>query len=110
MTRQIAVFSTVVAVAGGGVAWLAWAASRPIGFDGDVGLKSLGDFDLPPDATDAAIPPLLRNLDGRAVALEGFVYAPNSATNNRVADFQVVYDTVNGSHGPPRFSSGCSPR
>jgi hypothetical protein len=65
-----------------------------------VDLKQLGEFqfdDLTGTIND--IPPRFRDLDGRQIALEGFIF-PLTAESNKIRDFQFVYNVQ--SHSPPR--------
>ena len=68
----------------------------------DVDLKSLGNFKFNDETgTIADIPPEYRELDGKKVALEGFMYAGNDA-GDHVNHFQFVYN-INKCcfNGPP---------
>ena len=69
----------------------------------EVDLKSLGNF--PFDDTNGTvndIPTIWRKLDGKRVALEGFMFAPDSAGDN-ISSFQFVYNITKCCfNGPPR--------
>ena len=59
----------------------------------DVDLKALGNFRFNDQTgTLADVPPEYRLLDGKNVALEGFVYAGRYAGPDNVHRFQFVYD------------------
>jgi len=68
-----------------------------------VDLKALGNF--PFDETNGTIkdvPPVYRDLDGKKVQLEGFMYAGNSASDELSA-FQFVYNISKCCfNGPPK--------
>jgi hypothetical protein len=80
-------------------------ASRNHGIsrDGLVDLKALGNF--PFDETNGTIndvPPVYRALDGKRVALDGFMYAGNGA-GDEVSAFQFVYNIAKCCfNGPPK--------
>ncbi len=68
-----------------------------------VDLKSMGNFGF--DGTKGTIeniPAQFRQLDGKQVALEGFMYSPNGA-GDHIAQFQFVYNVSKCCfNGPPR--------
>lgn len=68
----------------------------------EVDLKSLGNFPLDGNnGTLNDIPSRWRELDGKRVMLEGFMYAPNAA-GYQVNDFQFVYNISKCCfNGPP---------
>jgi hypothetical protein len=68
----------------------------------EVDLKSLGNFPLDgSNGTVNDIPSRWRDLDGKRVLLEGFMYAPNAA-GYQVNDFQFVYNISKCCfNGPP---------
>ncbi len=68
-----------------------------------VDLKALGNFPFNENTgTLADVPKQYRDLDGKQVSLEGFVYAPNSASD-RVNQFQFVYNVTKCCFaGPPQ--------
>ncbi len=69
----------------------------------DVDLKSLGYFLFDGrSGVDADIPARWRKLDGKRVALQGFMYDPKSA-GPKTQCFELVYDLIThtGIHGPP---------
>jgi len=67
-----------------------------------VDLKALGNFPLDgANGTMTDIPSRWRGLDGKRVVLEGFMYAPNAASD-QVNDFQFVYSITKCCfNGPP---------
>jgi hypothetical protein len=68
----------------------------------EVDLKSLGNFPLDGDnGTINDIPARWKELDGKRVLLEGFMYAPNTAGGD-VDNFQFVYNITKCCfNGPP---------
>jgi len=68
----------------------------------EVDLKSLGNFPLDgSNGTLNDIPSRWRDLDGKRVLLEGFMYAPNAA-GDTVRNFQFVYNITKCCfNGPP---------
>jgi len=68
-----------------------------------VDLKALGNFPFDDvNGTVNDIPPVYRKLDGQRVALDGFMYAGNSA-GDEVSAFQFVYNITKCCfNGPPR--------
>jgi hypothetical protein len=102
----MAVVTTLAVAAVAFIGWTVWAVHRwPFGtaLDGHaaIDLKAMGNFELPDAATDAAIPRRFRDLDGKPVALEGYMYAPNSS-DDRVAAFQFVYNVTGEHRSPPK--------
>src|SRR5437763_2495423 len=82
------------------------ARSHGISRQGDlqvVDLKALGNFPFDEsNSTIKDIPPVYRELDGKRVALDGFMYAGNSA-GDEVSAFQFVYNITKCCfNGPPR--------
>ena len=78
------------------------AARRPACQEAD--LKSLGYFPFDQqDGRDADVPAKSRALDGRRVAVEGFMFMPQPAGAG-VGDVQIVYNVYGsrGPHGPPQ--------
>lgn len=66
-----------------------------------VDLKALGNFPFNDQTgTVADIPKQFRDLDGKQVTLEGFVYNPNAASD-RVNQFQFVYNIAKCCFGGP---------
>ena len=67
-----------------------------------VDLKSLGNFPLDgSNGTISDVPAKFRDLDGKRVVLEGFMYTPNAATP-QVNNFQFVYSITKCCfNGPP---------
>jgi hypothetical protein len=68
-----------------------------------VDLKALGNFPFNENTgTLADVPEKFRQLDGKQVTLEGFVYAPNSASDD-INSFQFVYNVTKCCFsGPPQ--------
>ena len=105
--RMIAVTAVVLFLVGYPVyQYVAASWSQGVVKHGDVfavDLKSLGNF--PFDDTNGTvndIPAKWRELDGKKVALEGFMFAPDSAGDN-ISSFQFVYNITKCCfNGPPR--------
>jgi hypothetical protein len=78
--------------------------SHGIERDGDllrVDLKTLGNFSFnDTTGTIENIPPDFRKLDGKRVALEGFIWAPTGA-GEKVNSFQFVYNIAKCCFGGP---------
>jgi len=100
---------TIVIVFGVLVGWPVYSflkvqMTHGIERDGDlfrVDLKSLGNFPFNDMAgTVENIPPDFRKLDGKKVALEGFIYAGNGA-GDKVNAFQFVYNIQKCCFGGP---------
>jgi hypothetical protein len=68
-----------------------------------VDLKALGNFPFDEvNSTIKDVPPIYRQLDGQRVALDGFMYAGNSASDE-VSAFQFVYNITKCCfNGPPK--------
>jgi hypothetical protein len=68
-----------------------------------VDLKALGNFPFDEsNSTIKDVPPVYRDLDGKRVALDGFMYAGNSA-GDTVDAFQFVYNITKCCfNGPPK--------
>ncbi len=86
------------------IGWGLWTAHRAEANDAP-DLKVLGDFPLSadnPQTTEEAIPRRFRDLNGKPIALDGFIYAPNAASD-KIGSFQFVYNvTSSGLRGPPQ--------
>jgi hypothetical protein len=67
-----------------------------------VDLKAMGNFNFDPAVgTVADVPKTYRDLDGKKVQLEGFMYSPTSA-GDRGTEFQFVYNVTKCCFsGPP---------
>jgi hypothetical protein len=87
-------------------AWCLWLIldQRMIVNKGDyyeVDLKAMGDFPFDDKQdTELAVPPAVRELDGKKVRFEGEMYAPNESTS-QVQSFQLVYSIVECCLGGP---------
>jgi hypothetical protein len=105
--RMIAVMAVVIFLVGYPVyQYVSASWSQGIIKHGDVfsvDLKALGNF--PFDDTDGTlndIPPKWRELDGKRVALEGFMFSTDSASDD-VSTFQFVYNITKCCfNGPPK--------
>jgi hypothetical protein len=102
LVRFLLLVTALLAVASGN----AWLESRSVGlyqFSGGyqrVDLKALGDFTLDPErGTISDVPARFRELDGRRIEADGFMWDV-TATGNRVRRFQFVYE-IRSSFGRP---------
>jgi hypothetical protein len=67
----------------------------------DVDLKKMGFFDFDDhNGTIDNVPPDYRKLDGKEVALEGFI-APTSVSGDQINNFELVYNVAKCCYGGP---------
>jgi hypothetical protein len=97
MTRPTSVFATLVAAAAGAIGWQLWNVHRwpttgTVGGYTLVDLAALCNTKVDPKLAGGGIPQVLRNLDGRLVAVDGFV--PNLEAS-AIREFRVF----NGDRG-----------
>lgn len=105
--RMIAIAAVVLFLVGYPVyQYVAASWNQGIEKHGDVyavDLKSLGNFPFDDsNGTKTDIPQRWRDLDGKRVALEGFMFAPDSAADD-ISRFQFVYNITKCCfNGPPK--------